>query len=593
MLMELPDVDEVAVDTETSALHRDDGLKVACVTLAWEGGSLGLPFDQGIRDKLPVTQMDLFAEEEHNLGQEEWVYLLEWLGSKMLDFHNAKFDLRALEIGTRHWPGVDLVDNLNWDSMVAAKELDPTESVGLDNAARRAGYEGKISAEPIKAWLKKRKLDTKRYDLVPWSIIREYAVQDAEQTWGLKQSQAERFATGEGDWARYQRELSELLPTLYVMEDRGVGWDVELSLKAADKLEELAEIEEEKLPFAPDVNAAKRYFYDQVGLTPDRLTENGAPSLDAEQVALWVAEGVEFAAEYQLSSRYRRAVSMYYRGYPEKLGLDGRLRTNYKQCKVKSGRMSVDRVNLQAMPTERKDLEVVPMVRKLLRSAEGNELWSLDLQQAELRVAAQYSGCDRMLKMLLEGVDFHGDTTTNVLKETPGTDQWKAMRYVGKRLTFSSIFMVGGQTFQAELSKNAGIRLPLGECERMVADWRSLYPEFGVQYRRQEKIAARAGYVTLLPGTDFAAPSWFAAYDDHHKAWSRVVQGSLAEFFKLWMIDVERQIPGRMVLTVHDSILLDMPASEGESVAREVAEAGERRATELFGVEMPVDIERW
>jgi len=595
-MLELPDVEVVAVDTETSGLFPDDHARVACVALAWDGGSAAFPFDQGVRDKFPTEQLDLFAgDEDPNLGEEEWKELLVWLSQRSLVFHNAKFDLTMMRTGTRHWAGADLAKALYWDTMLGAKELDPLLSKSLDSAAQRAGLQGKDGTEKLEQWLLAHGYGgamKRRYDLVPWSITKLYVTTDAEQTFALYQLQAERFRAKEADWERAWREL-QLLRTLYAMEHRGVGYDAAGSIEAAEELERRIHELELELPFPATAPGAKKYFVGQKGLFTDRVTEKGNPSVDEEQVRRWAAEGVEWAAEYAEVSKYKRAVSMWYRGYPEKLGPDGRLRCSYKQFEVRSGRMSVERVQLQAIPKADKMFEGVPHVRSLLQPRKGFGLWNLDLSQAELRVATKYADCKAMAAMLADGADIHGETCKSVLLVDEDDPRWKEKRDIAKRLTFGSIFQIGGETFQATLSKLADIHLSVEECDGMVRAWRRAYPEFGVAYRKADRLAERTGRVKVLPGTEYEMLSWFSEHDYSNTAWNRIVQGSLAEFFKLWMVEVERQAPGWMILTVHDSVVLECPLDEGDEIARLVADRGAAMASEVFKTDMKVDTDRW
>lgn len=593
----LPKADVIAVDCETGGLHPDDGARIGSVGIAWrdKGGelqTLGLPFDQGLRDKFPTTQLDIFGEDDPNLSRGEWDQLMFWLQDRHLVMHNGKFDVTMLEAGTREWEGPDLLERLAWDVMVAEHELEPLESLALDAVAQRAGFEGKSGADLLKGWLKFHRLPSDRYDLVPWSIVEPYLRQDAKITYLAYEHQLARFESGEADWSRLEREM-QLLGVLFKMERRGVAYDAVQSHRAANTLEKRADDLEAGMPFMCDITSAKAYFFNELKMTPDRLTDKGAPSLDAEQVERWAQDGVQWAKEYAAVTKARRTISMHYRGYPEKLGTDGRLRTNFKQCKVKSGRMSVDRVQLQAMPTKRKTLEGVPGVRDLLRAKSGHSLWSLDLSQAELRVASQYAKCQRMLELLRAGADAHGDTARRVLGSDPDQLTWKGDRDVAKRLNFSAIFLVGAETFQATLSKETGVRKPLAECETLIQEWRAQYPEFGAIYRRLDREAGVRGHVRLLPDTRYETRSWFGPHDETQKAWSRQVQGSLAEALKLWLIEIEREWPGVLVLTVHDSVLLELPNRRGEEIAGEVAALGADLMTNLFDIEMGVDADKW
>lgn len=597
--MNLPDVPLVCVDTETSGKHPDDGATVAVVSIAWrENGavvSAAYPFDQGIRDKFPNDQLNLLDGEDPNLREDEWQALLGWLSRRHLVMHNAKFDLMMLKTGTRHWPGIDLTGQLRWDTMLANRELWPREMIGLDASCSRLGLGEKKNEIEIQTWLRKHKLPYRRYDLAPWELVEPYAAVDAELTMRLFTRQLTHIRELEGEEfrARIDRE-TRVTKTLLAVESRGVLYDVEKSLEAANLLEQRAAGLEAALPWQGGTTQAKDWFFRRQGAQPLRTSEKtGAASLDEVQIRELVKQGVPGAAEYDQLMRCRRAISMWYRGYPEKAGSDGRLRCTYRHGHVKSGRMSVERVQLQAIPKNDKALEGVPTIRSLIHAPEGRQLWNLDLSQAELRVAAKYARCDKMLAMLERGEDLHSITTQEVMGVSRDDPDWKAKRDIGKRLTFGSIFQIGGEKFQSTLVQLADIHLPLDECTRLVQRWRSMYPEFGVAYRRAEQKARLDGWVRLLPGSPMESQSWFGERDYPNTAWNRIVQGSLAELLKLWLVEAEHKHPGMIVLTVHDSLVLEIEEDAAQDVVREVAAIGADRGSELFKVEMKVDADTW
>jgi DNA polymerase I-like protein with 3'-5' exonuclease and polymerase domains len=232
-------------------------------------------------------------------------------------------------------------------------------------------------------------------------------------------------------------------------------------------------------------------------------------------------------------------------------------------------------------------------VRKLVVPAEGMGLWNLDLSQAELRVASKYAWCRLMLDRILGGADVHGDTCVDVVKVSRDDPMWKEKRDIAKRLNFSGVFQIGPDHFQFILAKMADIHLDIEECQSIVYGWRNLYPEFGTAYKRADRKATNEGFVRLLPNTRYEERSWFGPRDYPNTAWNRIVQGSLALFFKMWTIEVEKRWPGVLLLTVHDSLLLEMRPDEGDQVAQEIAAFGAEWATEIFDIEMKVDVDRW
>lgn len=569
------------------------------MSVAWMEGeevvSAAFPFDQGVRDKVPQATLSLAADP--NLPEEEWRYLLAWLGRHRLVFMNAKYDLMMLRAGTRHWSGVELEESYVYDIGLGSRELDPTDDVGLDAQARRRQVgDGTGKDERFKLALAevRKRFGEKRYDLVEWDAMEGYAAKDAELTTRLAMDQIQRVSEGEGNVRALDRAHA-LSRVLYAMERRGMEYDVATSLDCCDMIEKRKSEIADGLPFKPGVNSAKHYFFQVAGVTPYAVTaKKQDPKLDEEVLRKMVADRIPFAAEYAEWTKLDRAQSMWYGGYPTMVGADGRLRTTFRQTKVVSGRIAVERVQLHAIPKDDKAIEGIPTVRSLFRAKAGHSLWNLDLSQAELRVAAKYANCQLMIEMLEAGEDLHGITTEEVFQIKPGHPEFKFKRDIGKRLTFGGIFGIGARTYQSTLSKLAGIYMPLPECEAVVNRWRRMYPEYMRAKYRAEKLVTERGWVRQLPGTEYETRSYFGAHEYPHTGWNRMVQGSLARFNELWLVQVEGICPGdELLLTVHDSVVLEIENGKEEALCQEVALQGSKLATSLFGIEMPIEVGPW
>lgn len=548
------------------------------------------PFDQGTRDKQAQPQLDLYGDP--NLDRDEWEALLGWLSQQRLIFHNGKHDLAQLRVGTRHWAGLELEGAFWWDTMVAAREIWPIDSVGLDAVSKRLGIGEKTELG------KKRGVSKGRYDLYEWDQIDKYAANDPWLTYQLWEAELEAIDQGQGDRKIIDHRM-DVLRVLYHMERRGMCYDSRGSRTEAAKIGALIKQLEAQLPFQPaTLPAAKAYFFGTAGVLPYKTTDKGNPQLDDEVLWKMERDQVKWAHEFGEIRKLQVAQSMWYQGYADKCGEDGRLRTNFRQTKVVSGRMSVERVQLHAIPKDDKTIEGIRGVREFFGADQGKELWNLDLSQAELRVASKYAKCTRMLEMLEAGVDLHGVTTKAIFGINEQAKDWKAKRDIAKRLTFGGIFQIGAHTYQKTLAKQAHIELPLGECEQIVREWRGLYPEYGKAYSRAERVFRTRGWVRQLPGTEWETRSWLGPLDYPNTGWSRMVQGSLAQFLQIWLVEAEVLLqklgaPEALLLTVHDSLVIELPIDRGEEIAREVALAGAARATELFSIEMRVDTTRW
>jgi DNA polymerase I-like protein with 3'-5' exonuclease and polymerase domains len=262
---------------------------------------------------------------------------------------------------------------------------------------------------------------------------------------------------------------------------------------------------------------------------------------------------------------------------------------------TRSGRFSVERVNLQAIPHDYKlklleEQWPVPTPRELIAQAakqlEGWDLWEFDLAQAELRLAAAWANCDRMLDAFDAGRDLHGETASELFNVSPGDSDWKFYRQVGKRGNFTLCFGAGGETFVNMVAKETGKLLSIDEGEVLVEKWNRLYPEFRRTIDVWSNFADRNHFVPLASSVGFGTGRHrrFERFEATHKAFNQLVQGSLGEFARDWNLETERIcaefgiggcVPDigwtGLCLVIHDSQVVLLPAGErGTDIARAI-----------------------
>lgn len=569
----------VVVDTEGSGLYVDDGARPSMVQVALSPTEAwSFPFDQGPSGK--VEQLTLL--DDPNLDELEWCYLTEWLSRQRLVMHNAKHDLHQLKAAPPGWAvhGRDLSDALEWDTMVAASVLDPTERVGLGAIAARLGLESKDNSQ-VASWLKKNKHHKYRYDLVPYGVMEPYSTGDVKLTYQVWEHQQAQLEAGEGSRAEVEREL-EYTKVLWRIESRGLPLDASAMLDACAVLQAKVEELEKDLPFPNSAAGAKAWFYDKHGYEPPTLTESGKPSVDAEAMRLLANQNAPGAALYAEIAQIQTALKMWYQPWPSMVGSDGRIRTSYRQTSVVSGRTSNERVNLQAIPHGNRVVDGVPTPRDLIYG----DLWECDLAQAELRVAAKYARAKRMQELVLSDVDTHGQTATDLFDCTEDDSDWFVKRQVAKRCNFALIFGVGAKTMRDQLRRHLGLEWTEGEVGDLISRWRAIHPEFQRAIRATEKDADRDHYVKLVNGRR----RWFRQGEFTHKAFNQKVQSSLAELAKEWAMETERRWPGVLILTIHDSEVLE---TKDETVPQAVADLGAQLGTAWFDFPMAVDVGRW
>jgi DNA polymerase-1 len=558
-----------------SIAWRDDGAPSRILSAAY-------PFSFGPGRG---AQASLALDGQVNLGQQDWEGLVAWLRAHRLIMHGIKFDLRVMAAGTDEFEGADLTDAVGWDTMLASRDLDPHQSAELEQVELRAGY---LDRDRRAAW-HEQKRQVKNLNHMSWEQAAEYARTDAEVTYAAWEWQMARYAEGEGDRAALDAEI-EYAKVLGRLESRGIGYDYARSMRVAQDLKVAESHIRVSLPFRATLPGAKNWFFASGREEPAGTTATGNPKLDDREVGRLAAKGVPHAADYQLLRKMETARSKWFESYAQMCGWDGRLRTDFSQAKVVSGRLSSTRVNLQAIPHEYQ-LEMLtdagfPAPRDLFVPKRASKLWELDLSQAELRVAAVEADCTPMLEMIRAGVDIHGQVAEQLFGDKPGSPTWDRNRSIGKRADFSFIFGIGADTFQVDLANYSGIWLELRECHRIVGDWRRLYPEYGRANRRYMEAANHWRYIRLVNGR----VRHFGTWEEQHKAFNQYVQGSLAELMREWLVQTERRYPGIAVLTIHDSLVLE---TSSKAKVQAVQRLGEQLGEQMFNVPMAIDLKEW
>lgn len=502
-LSDLPDGYPVSLDTETSGLFVDAGARISALSYAfripdkdgqWNPSQpmvhRAVPIDQGIVN-LPLGEKELDAKVIKRLSRwPDWALdedaknwcvdwfnrIVECLSRKRLILHNAKFDLDKFRTGLRgkeSETGIDLEDSFLWDTQLAQSVIEPQFGTSLKPTALRLHLGAELGVKEgmedeemlaLKPWLGPRtgKNADPRYDLVPWSIMGPYAGMDAALTLLLAEYQWHLM----GEELAFQkvhvdREF-DLMKVLYRMEGRGVGFD----LDTAFKMEALIDAEKQRvadeLPFDPTPTKARNFFFgpEPEGLGhivfSDKVTEKrGDPQVDDEVIERLVQEeweGQDVAKTYQRHEALKSANSKWYGAWPYMAGSDGRLRTNHRQAVVVSGRLSVERIQLQAIPHpyQMPKVDGLVGVRDLFIEDEqcpcgcGQlEPWEFDVSQAEIRIATAVAQCRPMLEGFRRGDDSHSIATRLMFRDLFEQDghaakeeehpHWEELRQVAKR----------------------------------------------------------------------------------------------------------------------------------------------------------------
>ena len=372
----------------------------------------------------------------------------------------------------------------------------------------------------------------------------------------------------ERDVERLYREVElPLTRVLAAMEDAGVKIDTyrmgEITARLADRLEELEsrsfELAGEEFMVGSTQQVA-RILFEKLGLTPGRKGKT-AYSTDT-RVLRSIRHEHEIVAVIEEWREYSKLLNTYLGPLPSLLGPDGRLHTTFNQAVASTGRLSTTNPNLQAIPI-RTDLG--REIRSAFVAEQGHRLMSADYSQIELRILAHVSGEPKLREAFERGDDIHTATAAEVLGVEPGK-LTSAQRSVAKMINFGIVYGISA----FGLSEN--LEIPREEAQAYIDAYLARFPLVQDFIERTKEQATRDGYVTSLlgrrrPVQEIRASNRQTRSLGERLAVNFVMQGSNADIIKVAMLRIHERLrsegrAARLVLQVHDELLLEVPDAE-------------------------------
>ncbi len=496
--------------------------------------------------------------------------------------HNLKFDMHVLR---NH--GMEVSGRL-YDTMLAHYVLDPAARHGMDPLAREyLGYDP-IS---IKALIGERGKDQLTMDQVDVKLVAEYAAEDADVTLQLHDKLAPLVKEAGAEPALEKCE-NELIPVLLDMEFEGVRintraleeYSVELADEIASIERRIFELSGQKFNVASNQQLG-RVLFDELKLTSGGKTPTGQYST-SEDVLLSIAREhpvVNEVLEYRTCTKLK---STYVDKLPKCIDpRTGHIHTSFNQALTETGRLSSDNPNLQNIPirTERgKRIRAA-----FVPSEEGRVLISADYSQIELRMMASFSGDESMIAAFENDADIHTETASRVYG-LPPAEVTREMRSDCKMVNFGIIYGISAFGLAQRLGTTRS------RADELIKTYFELYP--GVKRYMEETVrdAREKGYVSTLMGRrrplrDINSRNATLRSGAERIAINTPIQGSAADLIKLAMVAVhdelaKRKLKTKLVLQVHDELVLDSPRGELE----EVPEIVKRCMTEVMKLKVPL-----
>lgn len=610
---------EVVVDLETTGLdeHAETGGQTnggvaARIALA----SLTLPEHVG-QEQPPTWVVPLSHPESPWCGRWRsiWRALCQAIKASRVPVtnQNMKFDARW----TYALTGVDLSSQIAWDTRTASHLLDENESTKLKERAP--------AVFGVPRWDDFDLKTPGAAERVPLFDLGLYAARDTYWTYRLAEHQRHlMFVESDegplGDEEIEHARLGRLMQfcsmptvrTLTAIEQRGLGLDIEwvseqivtLSSEAEELYEHLVGLydvglDEDGNVREPSFAPTAHWFRDWAQIAVDRgdlqvaeLTPTGKPRWSKGVLHRQARDGSE-VAQALLDYRTRVKKLEFLRSWVWNAH-DGRIYSTYNEGSVSTGRLSSAGPNMQ---------QVTKALRPAFTPREGYYLADLDYSQIELRVAAFISRCEPMLDAFRKGADLHrliaAQVTGKTLDEVTDLE-----RQAGKAINFGFLYGMGAYGFMFYADEVYGVQMTRQEAAQAAQTYFETWYGLSQWHARMAVLVQTRGQVVSPLGRVRRLGGGFRPSDDggpERAGINAPVQGMASDLMQMAAASIEGQLPGvkgvegvRLVGTVHDSILVEVPIDAWEAKTRECVDRM-RGISEwvrtAFGVDIDVPLE--
>ncbi len=306
-------------------------------------------------------------------------------------------------------------------------------------------------------------------------------------------------------------------------------------------------------------------LFERLGLPAKKKTKRGY-STDAE-----VLESlrryhpiVDKILQYR---KLQKLNSTYVEGLLKQIGEDGRIHSYFKQTETRTGRISSTEPNLQNIPVR---TELGREMRRFFLAEDGMRLLDADYSQIELRILAAISNDRQMIAAFRDGVDIHAVTASQVF-HIPLENMTSDWRRKAKAINFGIVYGIGAYSLSQD------IHVTVAEASDYINAYLNTYHGVAEYQKRVVEESAARGYVTTLYGRRRELPELASSNRIQRAAGERLalntpIQGTAADVIKIAMVRVwnrlrEEKMKTRLILQVHDELLLEAPEDEIEKAS--------------------------
>ena len=326
-------------------------------------------------------------------------------------------------------------------------------------------------------------------------------------------------------------------------------------------------------------------LFDTMGLPHGKKTQRGW-STDAETLEkLRDYPLVEDILQYRA---YQKLNSTYVEGLLKVIGEDGRIHSTFNQTEARTGRLSSDNPNLQNIPIR---TELGSQLRAYFIAKPGCVLVDADYSQIELRILAHITGDAHMQQAFLNGEDIHRSTAAKIYG-IPQEDVTPRLRSSAKAINFGIMYGKGAYS----LAKDIGVTVK--EADAFLKNYLAAFPKVSGYMDKTIADAKATGYVSTLFGRRRALPEINSSNFNVRSSGERMarntpIQGTAADVIKLAMVRVwkrlrDEKMESRLILTVHDELIVEAPQAEAEKAAQILRE--EMEGCVQYAVPLSTDV---
>lgn len=577
----------IAIDTETTGLNplTDNivGISVAFnESIRARNGRV--IFDNSAKDETKSYYIPTGHESGKQISKGKITAALKEIFENSEIFktmQNAKFDLNVLRK-----EGI-LVKGLIFDTMLASYVKNPSRKHGLKvQSSEHLGYFMTNFEE----------LTEKSFDISSQDIDKasDYACDDAFVTLELTRYWENNLLPEEKDLL-YDMEVP-VTEVLADMEFTGVKVDRKYLDELSGETSEILKIKEaeifEKAGEKFNINSPKQVseiLFNKLGLKAKKRKTAGGAQSTSVKVLEELAKENEIASEILDYRHVAKLKSTYIEALPELiLPVDERIHTSFNQTVTTTGRLSSSNPNLQNIPQRS---ELGAKIRgAFVPSDENHLILSADYSQIELRMMAHCSQDENLIEAFLKDEDIHTLTAAKIY-EIPPEGVTKEMRDKAKTVNFGIIYG------QSKYGLASALKISTVEAENFIEKYFATYPGIKRYMNETLEFAAQNGYVETIFGRkrpiDVFVSKAQARDAAQRAAINAPLQGSAADLMKLAMIKAfralkENNLKSKIILQVHDELVVDMVSSE-KDVVSELVENAMSKAYELT-VPLKVDV---